>query len=141
MTLKKYISLVVLSALLFGCGNSETKSLQESLQENFNDDETTFDKTESQLGTDIEYSIVNKDILLPHKASYDVRIFEKLSESQLQKISRELHRQSQNATKVFVIFYLPGMKVDAGAWATAHKGEDVRIMEFMLNDNPTTLNN
>ncbi|MEX1014351.1 MAG: hypothetical protein WDZ80_04290 [Candidatus Paceibacterota bacterium] len=89
----------------------------------------------------IKYSVINKVLSLPHKASYDVRIFEKLSESQLRVISRELQRKSQNATRVFVVFYLPGMEVDAGGWATAHKGEDVRIMEYMLNSNPTTLNN
>jgi len=88
-----------------------------------------------------EYSIINKEFSLPYKASFDVRIFKKLQESQLKRISRVIQRQSQNATKVFVVFYLPGMEVDAGGWATAHKGEDVRIMEFMLDTNPTTLEN
>lgn len=96
---------------------------------------------EHSLKTELEYSVINKEVSLPFKVAFDVRIPQKYSKLQLKEISRGLISESQNANRVFVVYYLPGMKVDAGAWATAHKGEEIKIMDFMLESNPTTLSN
>ena len=65
----------------------------------------------------------------PDTVSYDVRVFEKLSEAELEEISLVLQNQSEDHNEVFVSFYLPGMKVYQGEWATAHKGEPVKMMQ------------
>jgi hypothetical protein len=93
--------------------------------------EKIFDSREKEASV-LNYTIINRVLNLSYKASYDVRISKKLSKPDLRRISFDLQEKSSSAKKVFVVFYLPGMQLNAGGWATAHQGEDVRIMNFML---------
>ncbi|OVE76755.1 hypothetical protein BVX97_00460 [bacterium E08(2017)] len=84
------------------------------------------------------YRIIQRTSFQDYKVSYDLRIDAiggKLpNEKVLADISRNLRSSNKGFKKMFVCFYLPGMKVDAGAFATAHYTPklNVRINDFMV---------
>jgi len=69
----------------------------------------------------------------------------KLSETELKAAAIQIYRENQGAiyARVFILWFLPGMKLDAGAWATTHFQPTLKIdiMDWMLEYNPTTLRN
>jgi len=71
-----------------------------------------------------EYTIIEKNCLLPYKCSLSIRIKEKINEGQLKelanKIKKSLSQKEQKANKIFIAYLLPNMKLNAGAWATSH---------------------
>ncbi len=75
------------------------------------------------------------------KRSYDVRINKRLDEDELLKVGAAIRSIDPRVERTFVSYYLPGMKIGSGAWATTHftPVPNVQIMEFMLTGNPTTL--
>ena len=60
------------------------------------------------------------------------------TEAELATISNVLVSQERTHERSFVTFYLPGMKIGHGAFATAHHNPDmeVNILMFMLNNYP-----
>lgn len=90
-----------------------------------------------QLNDIPQYTIEKHSCLEPHKCSYDVRIQSKLSEDKLLTISYEIFDEVPAVDKVFIMFYLPCMKIDNGAWASAIFDPTVKIniMDFMLTTN------
>ncbi len=71
-----------------------------------------------------------------------MRIEKKLSEEELTKIANKLFAESPSVNKIFIMFYLPCMKVGSGAWASAifDPTLQISIMDFMLSTNPTCAN-
>ncbi|MDP6890667.1 MAG: hypothetical protein QF471_05010 [Phycisphaerales bacterium] len=62
------------------------------------------------------------------KLSLDVRLNKKVSESDLEAIAHYLQqREHVQYPKVFICYYLPGMEVDSGAWATSHFAPDLMV--------------
>ena len=66
---------------------------------------------------------------MPHKRSFDLRVNlvgDRLpTTSELGDISKEL--ADGDVEKTFVLFYLPGMEIGNGAYATAHHSPDMRV--------------
>lgn len=87
------------------------------------------------------YDIIKEAKNFPFKMSYDIKIDKRLNKTELNLIKNEVIQKAGQADKVFILFYLPGMELDAGAWAKAHSQEEIEIMEYMLEANPTTLKN
>ena len=55
------------------------------------------------------------------KASLDVRLAERISKQKLTEIANELHGFANNKQpRLFIVYYLPDMQIDAGGWATSH---------------------
>jgi len=55
------------------------------------------------------------------KASLDVRIYARVTKEKLVAIANELHGFADNKQpRLFIVYYLPEMQVDAGGWATSH---------------------
>lgn len=79
----------------------------------------------------IPYTVINRDEYLPHKVSFDIRVDkvagEFPTEEQLADISIYFRDMEKPHERTFVCFYLPGMTVDAGAWATAHFDPDLKV--------------
>lgn len=78
----------------------------------------------------LPYSVINKTKFLKYKLSYDIRIEMKgalPTKEELTEVAQQLW-ELEKYDKTFVCFYLPGMQVDAGAYATGHSGQDVRIL-------------
>jgi hypothetical protein len=85
------------------------------------------------------YSIISKDEIRYEKISLNIRLSRKCSESQLSTIAREIKDRHVSGPykRVFMLYYLPGMPVGDGAWATSHytpsSGFKIDIIDY---DNP-----
>ena len=76
----------------------------------------------------VSYSIINDDKFQDYRRSLDIRLSKRVSKEELEKIAYELKRQdSTNYERTFIVYYLPGMKVNAGGWATSHFNPDLEI--------------
>jgi len=65
------------------------------------------------------------------KASLDVRLADRVTEEKLVAIANELHGFADNKRpRLFIVYYLPDMQIDAGGWATTHFNPklDVKIL-------------
>lgn len=77
---------------------------------------------------DITYSIIKTDTLRGIKRSLEIRLNRKVSEEVLRSIALELKRQDpRKYERTFIAYYLPDMKMGAGAWATTHFNPDLKI--------------
>ena len=62
------------------------------------------------------------------KASLDVRLAERVSKAKLTAIANELQGFADNKQpSIFIVYYLPNMKIDAGGWATSHFNPKLEI--------------
>jgi len=91
----------------------------------------------------IPYKVLNTDTVPTARISFDVEVplvENRLpNESELGAISQQLASGRDSFDSIFVGFYLPGMEVGMGAYATAHHTPtmEVVIQTFMLQGNPT----
>lgn len=77
---------------------------------------------------DVSYSIIDSSTLPVIKRSLDVRLNKKVSEKTLRAIALKLKSQdSRDHDCTFITYYLPGMTVGAGAWATTHFNPDLEV--------------
>lgn len=98
---------------------------------------------------DISYSIIDADIVPNIKRSINVRLNRKATEDVLRLIAIDLKsNDSQQYERTFMVYYLPGMEVGSGGWATTHfnpnlevriigvslKGEKKLVIESALSD-------
>ena len=85
-----------------------------------------------------EYNIEKSNCFEPYKCSYDIRIKSKLSEDELLTIAYEIFDDVPAVNKVFMMFYLPCMKIGSGAWASTifDPTPKINIMDYMLSANP-----
>jgi len=75
-----------------------------------------------------EYTVINQEVLLGHKRTLDIRLDKGVSEDVLRSIALELRASDPKGYKrTFICYYLPGMQVDAGAWATTHFNPDLKV--------------
>ena len=90
----------------------------------------------------IAHKILKREELGNIKLSIDVQVelvnSRLPNEKELGAISRHLVKTEKKHDRSFISFYLPGMKVGAGAYATAHHNPTmkVNIMKFMLYQYP-----
>lgn len=77
------------------------------------------------------------------KASINITVNRKLDESELTKFAKDIYKTigASKFKRFFIMWYLPGMKKDTGAWATTNFDPilKVEIMDWMLEYNPTTI--
>ncbi len=75
------------------------------------------------------YSIVEDSDFLHFKRSVIVRLNEKVSKQTLRAIAVDLKKMTRkNYEKTFIAYYLPGMKIGAGAWATTHFEPNLKVL-------------
>ena len=87
----------------------------------------------SIIPTDVSYIVIGTETVPHIKRSLDVRLNKKVSEDVLRAIALELKSNDSNRyARTFIVYYLPGMTVDAGGWATSHFNPklEVRIQAF-----------
>lgn len=94
-----------------------------------------------QIENTPQYKIEKSSCFEPFKCSYDVRIQTKLSEDELLTIAYEIFDDVPAVNKVFIMFYLPCMKIGHGAWASAifDPTAKINIMDFMTQSNKVCL--
>ena len=72
--------------------------------------------------------IVQDDSLHNIKRSVIVQLERPLSEAALERLAHTIRgRQDQQYERTFIEYYLPGMKVGAGAWATTHFDPHLKV--------------
>lgn len=77
---------------------------------------------------DVSYSIIESSTLPGIKRSLDVRLNKKVSQRTLRAIALKLKSQdSRDYDRTFITYYLPGMAVGSGAWATTHFNPDLEV--------------
>ena len=89
-------------------------------------------------GKEASYKIEKHTCYDMLKCSYDIRLKSKQSKDELQKISLEILDESPAIRKMYIMFYLPCMKIGSGAWASSiWEGERLKIdiMDYMLLSN------
>jgi Putative peptidoglycan binding domain len=77
------------------------------------------------------YKIIKVNRLGNIKCSITVRLSHKVSEDTLRQLAIKLHdKEPKKYDRMFITYYLPGMTIGAGAWATTHFNPnlDVRIL-------------
>lgn len=84
--------------------------------------------TSSSLPNDVSYTVLSDEALPPHKRSLDILLNQKVSEEVLSAIAHELRsRDARSFQRTFIVYYLPGMEVGAGGWATSHFDPTLKI--------------
>lgn len=83
---------------------------------------------EATIPDDVSFSIIDSSTVPGIKRSLDVRLNRKVSEHTLRAIAVKLKAQDSRAyDRTFMTYYLPGMAVGAGAWATTHSNPDLEV--------------
>lgn len=82
-------------------------------------------------------SIQQDDIMLPFKVSYVVTLDKRISEGEIEKIAHKIKGNAPSAKRLFITYYLRGMEIGAGAWATSHYAPtlNIHILEFATQSN------
>lgn len=77
---------------------------------------------------DVTYTIIDENIVPGIKRSLDIRLNNKVSEKVLRSIAMKLRNADSNSyERTFIGYYLPGMEVNAGSWATTHFNPDLEV--------------
>ena len=78
---------------------------------------------------DVTYTIVGTDIIPGIKRSLDIRLNREVREDVLRSIAMELKSSDRKKyQRTFMLYYLPGMEVDAGGWASTHFNPDLEVI-------------
>lgn len=96
-----------------------------------------FTERHAIIPRDVSYTIIDSHTVRGIKRSLDVRLNKKVSEPVLRAIALKLKSQdSRTYERTFIGYLLPGMKVNAGAWATTHFNPslEVEILGMTLED-------
>jgi len=79
----------------------------------------------------IKYDIIKE---VPHevlgKDNIDVRLNTKVSQADLKEIALALREDRKQYEKLWICYYLPGMKVGSGAWAITHFTPELEVKIF-----------
>lgn len=88
----------------------------------------TVDQPQQENPVSVNYSIIDTDIIPGIKRSLEVRLGKKVAEEELRRISLALKSTDPSQyERTLIAYYLPGMKVGAGAWATARFDPNLEI--------------
>lgn len=83
------------------------------------------------------FSIIEQSSKASFKHTIEIRLEKKATKEELEKIGHYLFSQlNKKFDRVFMSYYLSGMAVGSGAYATTHfegNSINVRILDFMIN--------
>lgn len=132
------IWIIVLIAIAFGSIGSVwylMATVKPSTAEPKSSAETVTDTTtnkagswETKLPDGFEYSII-KDDSEPERDKTVLRISinQKITEPQLSKLSMDIFASNERRSKTFILYFLPNLKYDSSAWATASFNPDLNV--------------
>jgi len=92
---------------------------------------------DATIPQDVEFFIAQEQTVPGIKRSLDIRINKKVSEDVLRAIAMKLKSGSHKTyDRTFIGYYLPGMKVDEGYWATTHFNPnlEIRVLGLTLDE-------
>jgi len=77
---------------------------------------------------EIQYTIINEEKYLDIKTSIDVRLKSEVDEQTITQIAKELEKERRGKYKrIFINYYLEGMKVGEGAYALSHFNPNLEV--------------
>ena len=80
------------------------------------------------IPADVTYKIEKIDMIPSIKRSLDVRLSRPVSEDILRAIAIQLKNSDQRVyDRTFISYYLPGMEIGSGGWATSHFDPDLKV--------------
>lgn len=82
----------------------------------------------TEAPSEVAFEIIGDDTFGASRRSVDVRLQERVSETVLATIAESIRDDAgQDFARTFIVYYLPGMEVDAGGWATTHFNPELEI--------------
>ncbi len=123
LTLVAFVSLATV-----GCNDSQQSSTARQQSATSQPAQQRPKLQEPIIPVDVSYSIIDSSMLPGIKRSLDVRLNKKVSDTTLGAIALKLKsKDSRDYERTFITYYLPGMAVGAGAWATTHFNPDLEV--------------
>ena len=87
------------------------------------------------ISQDNFYSTIDTELIPGIKRSLTVRLYNKVSEEALRSIALDLKaKDSTHYDRTFITYYLPGMQIGSGAWATTHFNPTLEVRILGLTD-------
>ncbi len=118
----------IVSLATVGCNDSQQSSTARQQSATSQPAQQRSKLQEATIPDDVSFSIIDSSTLRGVKRSLDVRLNKKVSERTLRAIALKLKSQdSRDYDRTFITYYLPGMAVGAGAWATTHFNLDLEV--------------
>lgn len=76
----------------------------------------------------IEYTVINKSTLKNRKCTLNIRLEKKVQKELLENFAVFLKNAEKNQYEImFINYYLPGMALGSGAWATSHFNPTLQV--------------
>jgi hypothetical protein len=114
----------IASLSLYGCDGTETRSDRHEVAPSA----STASPEVAALPSGVEITVIDEDIVAPHRRGLDVRLSRRVTEAELRAIANNLkERESEPYERTFIVYYLPEMEIGAGGWATSHFDPDLEI--------------
>lgn len=82
----------------------------------------------SGLPPDLKVAIIEESTFYNYKRSVTIRLNRKVSKGVLRTLAYQIKSQDSNRyDRTFICYLLPGMELNAGAWATTHFNPNLKI--------------
>jgi hypothetical protein len=82
----------------------------------------------SEIPNDLGYRIMDEQTIPGIKRSLDIQLDKRVSVEVLRALATRLKQSDpKRYERTFISYYLPGMKVGSGAWATSHFDPDLQV--------------
>lgn len=93
----------------------------------------------SSVPPDLDYEIISEDSYQNERRSLDVRISRKVDEDGLEALAYRLREQASGSVeRTFIVYYLPGMEVGAGGWATSHFDPELDVQILGVSEDASS---
>jgi hypothetical protein len=82
----------------------------------------------AEIFESVNYTIIKKTNIADVKGTIDIRLEKKVTENFLQKLALKLRdAEPRKYDRLFITYYLPGMRPGSGAWATTHFAPNLKV--------------
>ena len=82
----------------------------------------------AEIPENLSYDVVGQDVFQTSRRSLDVRLSQPVDESVLEALAYKLRDEdSRSFPRTFIVYYLPGMTVGEGGWATSHFDPELTV--------------
>lgn len=123
--MKNLIYILIGLLFLSSCGQSSNRNTEdEQEQETLKQRKEMINSESYKIISETEN--VNPDFGI-NKCNINIELKEKISKEKLTLIANNLRETRTTYDKVWIFYYLPGMKVGAGAWATTHFTPNLQV--------------
>jgi len=88
------------------------------------------------VASNINYSIIDSSSIFDEKIQFDIRLAHEYKKSELTDFAYYIKNDLLNKEykRIFICYYLPGMTVGQGAWATSHFNPNLEVWTSPYND-------